>query len=172
MVGIRNQLRSRHVPNANWSLRTAVAAAGLIVALPGCNFDEIEPEPVTGIGAEVAALRLNIGTQSVTLYSDSRLTLGPLNFARPNALLTIELLDGEGSVMDVSPTELQVNIGSESTNVISNFVRRDAFSGTLLATNAAGNLLNPGSTNLQVMLFDVVKRRPVWGPYRVPIFTR
>jgi hypothetical protein len=73
---------------------------------------------------------------------------------------------------NVSAQELQINVGSEATGVVSNFVRRDAFSGTLTATNNAGNLLNPGTTNLRVMLFDVVKRRPVWGPYPVPIFTR
>jgi hypothetical protein len=160
------------VLNASWKLRAAGTAAGLLVALSGCNWDKLEPEPLTGIAAEVGAIRMTLGTQVMTLYNDGKLTLGPLSFARPSALLTMELLDRDGDVLQASGEDLQINVSSESANVISNFVRRDSFSGTLTATNATGAPLNPGSTRLTITLFDRKQRRPVFGPYLVPIYTR
>lgn len=141
------------------------AALMLSLAVAACE-DEVQSPPVTGIATEVGSLRLTLGTgQTLTLFDDGRITLSPLLFTRPNTSITVALLDRSDNVMNVSADLVRVNIGSGSNNVVS-FARLGAFDGTLNGGN------NPGSTQLQVGLFDLTRRKYAFGPYPVPIVVR
>lgn len=160
-----------HVRGVRRFAATALLITGAVI---GCTEEFTAPQP-TGPGAQVGALRLTVGAspqQTVTVYSDGRITLGPISILRPGTSLTIELLDRVGAVIAANPAELEVKVGSTSprnttgSSGVVSYQRTDGFSGELITAN------NPGSTTLQVVLFDVVRRRNVFGPYPVPIVTR
>lgn len=149
-----------------WMQYARVAVAVLLLATVACEDETSGPDDDGGFGASVDALQLKVNAQTLTLYSDGKITLGPLVFFRPNAPVTVTLLDRNGSpIQNVDPSIVQVNIGSQSNNVV-NFSRTNEFSGTLVAGT------NAGSTFLFVALFDKVKRKAVFGPYPVPVQTR
>ena len=147
--------------------RAGRLAAALLVAgfgLAACE-EEVQSPPLTGISTEVASLRVTLGTgQTLTLFKDGKITLSPLTFTRPTTTISVTLLDAGGSVMNVSPDLVRVNIGSESNNLT--VLRVDAFNGTLTGGN------NPVTTRLQIGLFDMTRRKYAFGPYPVPIVAR
>jgi hypothetical protein len=164
------------VLNTRWMTRARAlgAVALLIVPLMACDEDvELAAYKPTGVAAQVNAIQLAIGTQTVTVFKDGKVTLGPLIYTRPSATVTATLLDESGAPMaNVDPAELQVNMGQEngvSTNLRVTFTRTDAFSGRL--TSAATGTI-PGITNFTVVLFDAVQRRNVFGPYFVALTIR
>jgi hypothetical protein len=151
------------------------AIVALVAPLISCNEDiALEYKP-TGVAAEVDAIRLAIGTgtQNITVYKDGKVTLGPLIYTRPSAIVTATLLDASGNPMtNVNPAELQVNMGQEngvSNNLQVNFTRLTPFSGRL-SSAATGTVA--GQSNFTVVLFDRINRRNVFGPYQVALTIR
>lgn len=158
---------------ASWTRSTGLMSLLVVGVLTACEEDVYSPPAPTGYAAQVDAMRLVLGTgQTVTLYTDGRITLAPLWFPRPNTTLKVEMLDRNGNVLPPDANAVRVNVGSSnprnstgSSGVVS-FERVDSFSGSLIAAN------NAGSTTLQIGLFDLLERKIVIGPYPVPILTR
>src|SRR5262245_35719237 len=142
------------------------AAALLVVGLGSCKNGDIDyVYSPKGVVAQVDAIRLNVGTQTVTVFKNGKVTLGPLSFVRPNIAVTAALLDASGNVIpNVDENVVRVNMGIES-GASGTFTRTNGFSGTLSATNA-------GSSSFAVSLFDGVEHRIAFGPYYVGLVIR
>ena len=154
-----------------WMHRVGRLVPVMIVlgTLASCSEDDYGTEPLTGIAAQVDAIRLSVGTtQTITIFKDGKITLAPVSFVRPSVVITATLLDDAGNALqNANPAEIQVNMGVETGTGLGGvtYTRTNAFSGTLAGTNA-------GILNLGVSLFDVVKRRTVFGPYNIPVVIR
>jgi hypothetical protein len=149
--------------NTRWIPRTGLLAAALL--LTSCDKDiayDYSPSPAA---AQVDAIKLLVGTQTVTVYKNGKVTLGPLSYVRPNIAVTASLLDAQGNVIaNPNENEVRVNMGIES-GASGTFTRINGFSGTLSATAA-------GTSSFAVSLFDGVKHRIAFGPYYVSVVVR
>jgi hypothetical protein len=127
-----------------------------------------------GVAAQTDAIRLYLDNESVmTVYEDGRITLGPIVFLRSatntatERPIRAELLDRQGNVINASPEEVRINIGTSSTATAS-FLRDGAFNGRIRSTTAT----LPSTTDLIVGLYDLNQRRTAIGPYVVRITAR
>ena len=145
---------------------TRIAAAFLLAgALTSCSKDIAYDYSPSGAVAQVNAIKLTVGTQTVTIFKDGKVTLGPLSFVRPSTTITAVLLDAQGNaITGVNENDMRVNMGIES-GASGTFTRINGFSGTLSATTA-------GSSSFAVSLFDGAKHRIAFGPYYVAIVIR
>jgi hypothetical protein len=159
------------VANTRWFHCTRRLGALLLLAAVSvsCGEDINYVYAPTGIAAQVAAIRLTGGPQSMTIFKDGKVTLGPLIFVRPNVPITATPIDAQGNAIANAETAVRVNMDVQSGSASSGsgiaFTRAGPFTGTLRANN-------PGTSNFTVVLFDVVARRNVFGPYYVAVVAR
>lgn len=156
--------------------RAACAVTMLVLAggLSSC-IDDVTPPQREGVAAQTNAIRLYLDNELVmTIFQDGQITLGPIVFLRTtptNAAterpIRAELLDQSGNVINASPDDVRINIGTGSTATAS-FIREGAFTGRLRSTTT--NL--PATTDLVVGLYDMHQRRVAVGPYTVRITAR
>jgi hypothetical protein len=154
--------------NWNWTRRVRYAGTALLLigALSACGDDEDITEVETEVQAQVAAIKLTAGTQSVTVFKDGKITLAPISFIRPNIPITATLLDADGKPLtNLTATEVDVKMGwlTGSSGSLT-YTRTSAFTGTMGATST-GQLTG----NFSVALYDNEARRLVFGPYNVPV---
>ena len=157
--------------NTRWFRCTRRLGALLLLAAVSvsCGEDINYVYAPTGVAAQVAAIRLTGGPQTMTIYKDGKVTLGPLVFVRPNIPITATPIDAQGNAIANVDAAVRVNMdvqsGSASTGSQIAFTRSGPFTGTLAANN-------PGTANFTVVLFDVVARRNVFGPYFFAVVAR
>ena len=153
--------------NTRWIQRTVLLASALL--LTSCEGKDIAYDYSPGpAAAQVDAIKLLVGTQTVTVYKAGTVTLGPLAFVRPNTTVTASLLDASGNVIaNVNENDVRVNMGIESggSGTQPTFTKANGFSGTLAATTA-------GVFSFAVSLFDGTKHRIAFGPYYVSLVVR
>jgi hypothetical protein len=136
--------------------------------LTSCDKDiayDYSPSPAA---AQVDAIQLLVGTQTVTVFKDGKVTLGPLTFIRPSTTITATLLDAQGNaIANVNENDVRVNMGIEtgSANTRPTFTKTSGFTGTLSGSNA-------GVFSFAVSLFDGAKHRIAFGPYYVSLVVR
>lgn len=151
--------------------RTAMMLA-LVIGSTAC-IDEVTQPQREGIAAQTAAIRLYLDNKPVmTIFEDGKVTLGPIVFMRTSLTLDevlpirAELLDAQGNVINATPDQVRINIGTNSNNL--DFLRDDAFSGQL---RSESNTL-PATYDVLVGLYDMNQRRVAVGPYTVRLVAR
>jgi hypothetical protein len=153
----------------NWTRQVRYAGTALLLAgaLTACDDDDAFVEPETEVQAQVAAIKITAGTQSVTLFKDGKITLAPISFVRPNVTITATLLDDQGNPLpNLTATEVDVKMGWQGSSSGSlTYTRTNAFSGVMGATGTA----QPITGNFTVSLYDNEARRLVFGPFLVPV---
>jgi hypothetical protein len=158
------------VLNTRWVRRARGlgAVALLIVPLIACDEDiEIDYSP-SGTAALVNSIKVTLGTQTMTVFKDGRITLGPLALVRPSATITATLLDANDQpIPTAQASDVQVNMGREnnSSGLGITFTRTSPFGGTLAATTA-------GTSSFTISVFDKINRRTAFGPFTVALLVR
>jgi hypothetical protein len=132
-----------------------------LVAAPACD-----SSPTTGAEdpeANVASVRLTVGSQTLTVSDTGAVTGGPITITRPTApTITASFLNVAGSPDAVAHGgNFQLNASPANTSTLT-FMRSSAFAGTLTGVAA-------GSTNLNVSLFHTTGGDNDFGPFPVPV---
>jgi hypothetical protein len=129
------------------------------IAFSACDDDpvEVEEEP------EIAALRLTVGTQVVTVDAEfGTVTGGPILISVGNANISAVPIDENGEVMaDVTAAEFRFDVVSDDTGVVT-FSRTSGFAGTL-------NGVAAGQTSIDVSLFHLEEMHNDFGEFPVPV---
>ena len=156
--------------NQRWKQRARGLAAVLCLAAPLTACDE-EIEYDYSASAQVArvnAIRITIGNQTMTVFKDGKVTLGPLVLIRPSADVSTVLLDeNDQEITGADAKDIRVDMGrlTGGSTLGVTFTRTSDFSGRFTATTA-------GTTNFTISLFDKVNRRPAFGPYTMAMIVR
>jgi hypothetical protein len=137
---------------------SVLALFALSSAATACGDDPVieEPDPAE----EVVAMRLTIGSQTITINELGTVTGGPILLPRANTTVTAVFLDEDDSIVTGLDAEfrLEVTIGNTT---LATFTRTGAFSGTLAGVAA-------GQTTIEFALFHVAENHEDFGFFPVP----
>jgi hypothetical protein len=133
------------------------------VLLSALAFNACDDDPVEVVEEpEIAALRLTVGSQVVTVDDSGNVTGGPILIAVGNTSIAAAALDENGDVMaDVTAAEFRLDVVSANAGVVT-FSRTGAFAGTLAGVAA-------GQTSIDVSIFHLEEMHEDFGEFPVSV---
>jgi hypothetical protein len=132
------------------------AALPLILAFAACGDDPVaqEEDPADA----VVAMRLVVGSQTITVSDNGTVTGGPIVLPRGNTTITASFLDDANAVV-TGLDEFRLEVTTDNAAVAS-FTRTSAFVGNLVGSAA-------GQTILRFSLWHIAEGHNDFGPLPV-----
>jgi hypothetical protein len=134
-----------------------VGALLLAPLVGACSDDPIEPDPAD----LVVAIRLTIGTQTITINQAGTITGGPVTTTTAATSITGAFLDVAGQPVAVPTAEFELRVIPDNSGRLT-FTRNSAFAGNL--TRVA-----TGAASLSVSLYHTGEGHDDFGPFTVPV---
>jgi hypothetical protein len=138
--------------------RFAIALPLLMLVAAACGDDPVaEEDPAEA----VVAMRLTIGTQTITVSDNGTVTGGPIMIPVGNTAITAAFLDDANQVVTGLDAEFRLDVTTNNANVAT-FTATSAFAGNLTGVAA-------GQTILEFALFHIEENHEDFGYHDVPV---
>jgi hypothetical protein len=139
-------------------LRVTFAALAVLPFAFACNDDPAdEGDPAEA----VVAMRLTVGSQTITINETGAVTGGPIVLPRGNTNIAAVFLDAANATVSGLDAEFRLEVTTDNASIAA-FSRTSSFAGTLVGAAA-------GQTVLRFALFHVEENHEDFGFYPVPV---
>jgi len=129
-----------------------------LVAAAACDDDPAdEGDPAEA----VVAMRLTVGSQTITVDEFGAVTGGPIAVPVGTTTVTAAFLDANNQVVTGLDAEFRIDVISNNTN-IATFTRTGTFTGNLIGVAA-------GQTSMEFALFHIEEDHEDFGYHDVPV---
>jgi len=138
----------------------ARAAALSLIALTALAACDDSPTDEGDPAESVVAMRLTVGTQTITINESGTVTGGPIVLPRGNTVISAVFLDAGNAIVAGLDAEFRLEVTTDNAG-IATFTRLGTFNGTLTGVAV-------GQTTLRFALFHVEEDHEDFGFFGVP----